>query len=552
MTITRSVLLLFALVVAATLVTPSRVDGQRGDSLASSQLRRLSLDDALASAEAKSPELAIARAGVTRAEGQRSKAHSQFLPQIFGSAGYTRTLKSQFSGLSFGSDSGGPPPCSTFTPDPGAPTDARLALLESALGCGAGSNPFGSIQNLGFGAANQWNLGLSLQQNVFTGGRVTAQYRAANAGKRSAAIGLTAAKAQLTLDVTQAYYDAQLADQLVVIAAATLSQADTTLSQTKLGRQVGNAAEFDLLRAQVTRDNQVPVLIQRRADRDIAYVRLKQLLHLPLTDSIALTTSLDDSTTVPAGTVASLLAEAPDTAADSRAPVRQASENVTAQKSAVTVARAERIPSLALTSAFGRVAYPSGVFPSWSDFRSNWTVGGSLTLPIFTGGNIHGDEQIASAGLQTARAQLQQTRELAELDALNALNKLRSAQAQMDASRGTAQQASRAYQIATVRFKEGISTQTELNDSQIQLQQAEANRATAARDLQVARMRLALLRDLPLTGTSAQSAQAQTQPGAQQSSLTAPLGTQTGATTSGQSGAANLPAGVPSQTLGTP
>src|SRR5450755_4157795 len=240
----RSVSLLLERVAVLLLLLAPRAWAQHGDSSVSPQLRRLSLDDALVSAESKSPDLAIARAGVTRAEGQRSKARSQFLPQIFGSAGYTRTLKSQFSGLSFGSDSGGPPACSTFTPDPDASTDARLALLESALGCGAGSNPFGSLQNLGFGAANQWNLGLSLQQNVFTGGRVTAQYRAANAGKRSAAIGLTAAKAQLTLDVTQAYYDAQLDDQLVLIAAATLAQADTTLSQTKLGRQVGNAAEF--------------------------------------------------------------------------------------------------------------------------------------------------------------------------------------------------------------------------------------------------------------------------------------------------------------------
>ena len=540
-----------ALVVIASLLLASGIEAQRSDSSAMPQLRQLSLDDALKSAEAKSPDLAIARAGVTRAEGQRDKARSQFLPQLFGSAGYTRTLKSQFQGLSFdGENASGPPPCTTFTPDPSASVDQRLSLLESALGCGVGSNPFGSLQNLGFGAANQWNLGLSLQQNVFTGGRVTAQYRAANAGKRSAAIGLTAAKAQLTLDVTQAYYDAQLADRLVTIAAATLSQADTTLAQTKLGRQVGNAAEFDLLRAQVTRDNQVPVLIQRRSDRDIAYVRLKQLLHLPLTDSIALTTSLDDSTAVPAGTVSTLLAQQPDTAAESRAPVRQASENVTSQKSALTVAHAERIPSLALSSAFGRVAYPSGMFPSWSDFRSNWTIGGSLTLPIFTGGNIRGDERMASAGLQQARAQLQQTRELAELDALNALNKLRAAQAQMDASRGTAEQASRAYQIATVRYKEGISTQTELNDSQIQLQQAEANRATAARDLQVARMRLALLRDLPLTGTSAQAAQAQTQNASQSSTLSVPLGTQS---TSGQQpgSASTLPPGVPSQQPGS-
>jgi outer membrane protein TolC len=75
---------------------------------------------------------------------------------------------------------------------------------------------------------------------------------------------------------------------------------------------------------------------------------------------------------------------------------------------------------------------------------------------------------------------------------------LRAAEALWQASAGTVEQASRAYTIAEVRFKEGISTQLELNDSRILLQQAQANRAVAARDLQVARMRMALLPDLPL------------------------------------------------------
>ena len=544
----------FALLAFALLAVAPCARAQATDSGSTPQVRQLSLDDALRSAESKSPDIAIAHAAVTRAEGQRDKARSQFLPQLYGSAGYTRTLKSQFQGLSFGSDSSSTPACSTFSAavDSTASDNARLGLLESALGCSAGGGGFGSLQNLGFGAANQWNLGLSLSQNLFTGGRITAQYRSANAARRSATIGLTAAHAQLTLDVTQAYYDAQLADQLVTIAAATLSQADTTLAQTKLSRQVGNAAEFDLLRAQVTRDNQVPVLIQRRSDRDVAYVRLKQLLHLKLTDSLQLTTSLEDSTAIPAGTVATLLAQTPDTATESRAPVRQASENVTAQKSALTVAHAERIPALSLTSAFGRVAYPTSVFPAWSQFRTNWTIGGSLTLPIFTGGNIRGDELIAAAGLEQARAQLQQTRELAELDALNALNRLRAAQAQMEASRGTAQQASRAYDIATVRYREGISTQTELNDSRISLQQAEANRATGARDLQVARIRLALLRDLPLGTVNGQPAQSSASTSPATATTATPSTTQGSAATTGQpGGASNLPAGVPSQTPGT-
>ncbi|MBA2627885.1 MAG: TolC family protein, partial [Gemmatimonadales bacterium] len=70
---------------------------------------------------------------------------------------------------------------------------------------------------------------------------------------------------------------------------------------------------------------------------------------------------------------------------------------------------------------------------------------------------------------------------------------------------GTVEQAQRAYAIAEVRYREGISTQTELGDARLLLQQALANRAQAARDLQVARVRMTLLPDLPfaiLTGTT--------------------------------------------------
>ena len=103
---------------------------------------------------------------------------------------------------------------------------------------------------------------------------------------------------------------------------------------------------------------------------------------------------------------------------------------------------------------------------------------------------------------------------------LNALNQAKSA---WDASRGTSEQAARAYQIADVRYREGISTQLELNDSRILLEQATANRALAARNLQIARIKLALLPNLPLQSNSAaqnaaaqQTQQQTTQPSTQQ------------------------------------
>src|SRR4029078_209499 len=90
-------------------------------------------------------------------------------------------------------------------------------------------------------------------------------------------------------------------------------------------------------------------------------------------------------------------------------------------------------------------------------------------------------------------------------------NDLAEARAAWEASQGTASQAARAYSIAEVRSREGISTQLELSDSRILLEQAVANRALAARNLQVARVKLALLPDIPRQTAGATQAQAQSQ-----------------------------------------
>jgi outer membrane protein TolC len=464
--------------------------------------RTLTLQEALALAEGQSEAVGIARADVARAEGQRRQARSGYYPQLNGLASYQRTLQSQFS--AFQDDTGEPttPPasCDPFVPQPGS-VEQRLDSLESAVACASNSDPFAQFSDLPFGRANTFRFGLAFSQTLFTGGRLKGQTRTADAGVRSAQLGLTSTRAQMLLDVTSAYYDASLADRLVTIAEATLRQADTTLSQTQLARQVGNQSEFELLRARVARDNQRPVVIQRRAEREVAHYRLKQLLNLPLEQPVTLTTGLGDTALATAPEVTALVETIGDTAG-LRLPVRQAEEGVESQQGQLHVARAQRWPQVTLYSDFARLAYPDNVDPISPDYLSDWTVTLGMQVPLFTGGRIKGEVAVANANLQQAQLRLQQTREQSELDARNADLQLAAAVAAWQASAGTEEQAGRAYQIAEVRYREGLSTQTELNDSRIQLAQAQATRAQAARDLQIARMRLALLPALPLGATT--------------------------------------------------
>ena len=238
--------------------------------------RAVSLEEALQLAESRSEQMIIARAGVERAEGDVTRARSDLFPQLSAAASYDRALASEFSGIF--DDAAAPVPCPSFVPNPSAAVGERLAELERAVDCGATGSTggsFGDFDDLPFGRRNTWRFNLSFSQNLFSGGRIGAQIDAAAAGRATAQVTLASTRAQLMLDVVQAYYDAALSERLLEIAEATYRQADATYQQTKLAFEAGSQPEFELLRAQVARDNQRPAVIRRRADRDIALLRLK-------------------------------------------------------------------------------------------------------------------------------------------------------------------------------------------------------------------------------------------------------------------------------------
>ena len=233
-----------------------------------SGVRVLTLDDALTLAEARNECVLIAEAGVRRARGVEAQVHSQRLPQLTGNASYDRTLASEFDGI-FDTDS-------------------------------LGEGEENAFADLPFGQPNAYRLGLSFSQLIYAGGRERALEKQARLGRDVATLSVTSAKAQLALDVAQAFYDAALADRLVGIADETLAQASRSFEQTRAKREAGLVSEFELLRAQVDRDTLQSPRVRAGNTRDVAYFRLKQLLDLPLATPLQLAAQLDDPRLAPA------------------------------------------------------------------------------------------------------------------------------------------------------------------------------------------------------------------------------------------------------------
>jgi len=454
--------------------------------------RTLTLDEALTLAEKSSERVAIAAAGVSRADAGRALARSDGLPQLNGGASYDRTLRSEFQGL--------------FDADPGEP--------------GGGEDI--DFSNLPFGQANVYRVGLSFSQLLYAGGRVRAQGRQATLRHDNALLDLASANAQNILDVAEAFYDAALTDWLVSIARETYAQADRSLKVTEEQRGAGRLSEFELLRARVARDSLQPSVVRAQSNREVAYLRLKQLLDLPLTQPLTLTADLDLPVLSPPPRFAAQLAEADSQAQQVfRLALTQAANEVKVADQGVAVARAERRPAILFRSDFGVVDYPETV-PDFNDWRQNWTVGLGITLPIFNGGRIRANERIARAGVDETKATLRLAEELAALDLASTRSDLAAARSEWESSGSTIEQAQRAYEIAELRYREGLSTQLELSDARLQLAQSQVTRAEAARNLQVRRIRLALLPDLPLAAVSAAAAQNVTSGTSQTRTRTAP------------------------------
>ena len=458
------------IIVAALTLTGARAGGQQ-----SPTARVLTLADAWAKAEARSDKLVIAGARTEQARANALDAGSLRKPTLSAFSAYDRTLRSEFDGVT------------GFAPDTNASPDSESSEIP-------------------FGSAHAYRAGLTASYTVFSGGRGLAQTRAAASTRRAAEIGVVTTRAQVRLDVTEAYYDAMLADRLHRISEWTLEQAESTYRRVVLLNDAGRAPEFDVVRAKAARDRQRPAVIQRSADRDIALLRLRQLMHVPATTELALPTDIVAATpSVPGDqqTIGGSLRQA----TTNRMVIREAAELVTRGEQLVQASQAGRLPAVTLTSTYERVAYPLEGKPSWNSSRANWTVGARIDFPVMTGGRQQGSDASAHAELDAARARLRLTQQVAELDTRSSIARLTAAEAAFEATDASVEEAERAYSIALLRYREGVSIQLELSDARLMLEQARADQARAARDVSIERVRATLLTDLPLTSDASVNAQ---------------------------------------------
>jgi NodT family efflux transporter outer membrane factor (OMF) lipoprotein len=171
----------------------------------------------------------------------------------------------------------------------------------------------------------------------------------------------------------------------------------------------------------------------------------------------------------------------PSQLVEQRPDVRQAEENLHAASALIGVARANRLPSFALTADVGSMALIfSHIFGSGTGF---WDLGGSATQTVFQGGTLMHKERAARAAYMQASEQYRGAVLTAfqnVADSLHALQQdadgLKAAAAAKDATGVTLDLTKKQLESGYANYLAVLSAELAYQQALINLTQAQANR----------------------------------------------------------------------------
>jgi outer membrane protein len=432
----------------------------------SAQRAPLTLDRAVGLALDDSRDLRAARLELETARRQVREAWGSVFPTVNANATYTRNLTVPGTFM----------PRIFFDPDAG-PDD--LALVK-------------------FGSDNMWNFSLRAEQPLF---RAAAFIGVGAAGRyeqlqRESVRGRSHA---LVTRVRVAFYDVLLAEEGVRLTESTVERIRRTLDETKRMERAGLSSSYDVLRLEVELANVEPALRRSRNASQAARRALALEIGLPELDGVevegTLTAMLGDSLPVVNGDDAGVLLEsAVQDALQQRSEIRQLRLLESLRHAEMRAEQSEYLPQVSLFGTYSIAAQQSGnpAFFGGPDVPRAYgrQIGVQVTMPLFSGMQRPArvaQRQLAIEQVRTQRALLE---DQVEHQVRTFVDQVNEARQRAGGQRLAVQQAQRGYQIATVQYREGLSSALELTDAENALRQSEFNYAEAVYDYLVARARL--------------------------------------------------------------
>ncbi|WP_077037255.1 efflux transporter outer membrane subunit [Pelomonas sp. KK5] len=277
----------------------------------------------------------------------------------------------------------------------------------------------------------------------------TARYLATAEGQRAAQITLVAG-------VASAYLALQADEELLQLAADTVTSRDESLRLNKLKFDAGAASSVDLNTAESSAAQARAALSQAERQRAQDLNALTLLVGQPLPAALPKGQVLSDLklADIPAGLPSQVLAARPD--------VLQAEQTLAAAEANVGAARAAYFPSIQLTGSYG---FASTALKSLFDGTAwTWTI--NALAPIFDAGRTKANVEATKAAQGIAVAQYEKAVQTAFREVADALAGRATYGEQLAAQQRQAVAATETLRLVDLRYRNGASSSLDLLNAQ--------------------------------------------------------------------------------------
>lgn len=351
----------------------------------------------------------------------------------------------------------------------------------------------GTLVPVAFGTDNNWQGGFSVTQTLFRGETII--------GLSSAAVFRTvqnenyrAVSQQVVTQTRIAYYQVLVAKEQLRLQQSQIRRLEQNLNENKRRLNAGLVDEYAVLQLQVQLSNQRPLLIEAEYALLETYRNLKFVIGVPYAYNFEVMGDLNEFDILgedSSGDINEDLKRVDQlnpftyqermlnegVLADNRGDLRTLDAQLDLKDQEITAIKSRFLPSL---SATYNLQWSSAEPDAPNFFENNvrfQTLGINFSLPLFEGFKRVADVQRA----QISRKDLE---EQFRAGVLNAQNEVASASEDLNMAFETAnarkialEQAQEGYERAQLRFDNGLGSQIEVTEAEVQVRQAEVNYA---------------------------------------------------------------------------
>jgi outer membrane protein len=412
------------------LLVPIWAHASSGDSAAPpSPGDSLSLEQCIEIALENSPDIAISRGSVVKAEISLKDARAGFMPDLYLSGGYNVT-------------------------------DVYDKLEWND---------------------NHYSMSLNASITPFNGGRTWISIAKSRESLASARQSDRLTESGLMLDVISKYYSLLEATEILRVRGESLEQRRTHLDYARAQFDLGLVPRADVLKAEVDVVSAEVDSLEADGNLGLAQAELNDAMGIDL-DHPTRVASVAFEREAPPDLEACL-----DEAILTRPELLQEKSNVAIKTSDVRLAQLDRWPTLRLSGTYD--AYIDGYLfddlplnrTTWED-NSDWRVGVSLSFPLFDGGVAGRAIRAARIDLRDAELSYEDERKQVDLDVKLAHLNLVTSLKKTDLTLKQVESAEESYNIALGRYRAGVAPITEVIDAGVTLSNSRVSHTTAVYD----------------------------------------------------------------------